>query len=106
MQQITAPQLANYLAEANPKPVLLDVREPWEHQLCAIEGSLHIPMAHIPQSLDRLDPAQEIITICHHGMRSMQVANFLLRSGFTKVINLQGGINGWARQVDTTMATY
>lgn len=106
MQQITAPQLASYLAEANPKPVLLDVREPWEHQLCAIEGSLHIPMAHIPQSLNRLDPDQEIITICHHGMRSMQVASFLLRSGFSKVINLQGGVNSWARQVDPTMATY
>lgn len=106
MRQLTSPQLAELLAQADNRPVLLDVREPWEHQLCAIDGSLQIPMNLVPHSLDHLNPDQEIVVICHHGMRSMQVANFLLRSGFTKVVNLHGGINGWARQVDNTMATY
>jgi rhodanese-related sulfurtransferase len=107
MHYVTAPQLAEWIADASrPKPVLLDVREPWEYQTCHIEGALLIPMNTIPARQEELDPEAPIVCICHHGARSMQVAAFLERSGFTQVTNLTGGVHAWAQQVDRTMPTY
>lgn len=107
MQQITAQELAAWLAdEARPNPVLLDVRENWEFETCRIDGSVQIPMNTIPARIDDLDEDAEIVCICHHGARSMQVAAFLERNGFGKMTNLTGGIHAWALQVDSTMATY
>jgi rhodanese-related sulfurtransferase len=107
MQQLTAQALADWLAdEARPNPVLLDVREKWEVETCQIPGSLHIPMNTIPARIDDLDENAEIVCICHHGARSMQVAAFLERNGFGKMTNLTGGIHAWALQVDGTMAKY
>lgn len=63
-------------------------------------------MQSIPNRLDELPKDSPIITICHHGMRSQQVAQFLLQNGFTDVINLTGGVNAWAAQVDNSMPTY
>lgn len=107
MQNLTAPELAAWLADpAREKPVLLDVREPWEIQTCHIAGSLAIPMNSIPERLQELDDEAPIVCICHHGGRSMSVAAFLERHGFTKVINLAGGVHAWALQVDPSMPTY
>lgn len=106
MKQITASQLHAYLQTAEPKPLLLDVREPREFAHCHIEGSLHIPMNDVPARLAELDPAREIITICHHGMRSASVANFLIGRGYINVTNLVGGVDAWAAQVEPTMARY
>jgi rhodanese-related sulfurtransferase len=107
MQQLTAPQLAEWLADpAREKPVLLDVREPWEFQTCHIEGSTPIPMNSIPARQEELDPEAPVVCICHHGMRSMQVAAFLERNGFTQVTNLTGGVHAWSQQVDGKMPTY
>ena len=87
-------------------PVLLDVREPWEFDTCHIDGSVHIPMATVPTRLTELDPNAETVVICHHGGRSMQVAMFLEQRGFSKVINLAGGVNAWAQTVDPGMPKY
>jgi rhodanese-related sulfurtransferase len=107
MEHLTAPQLAAWIADpARPKPVLLDVREPWEFQTCHIDGALPIPMNTIPARQEELDPDAPIVCICHHGARSMQVAAFLERNGFTQVSNLTGGVHAWARQVDGAMPTY
>ena len=107
MQNLTTPELAAWIEDAaREKPVLLDVREPWEFQTCHIDGSLTMPMNTIPGKLSELIAAQPIVCICHHGMRSMQVALFLEQHGFTKVSNLTGGIHAWAQQVDSTMPTY
>jgi len=107
MQTITAPELAAWLAdESRPAPVLLDVREPWEFQTCHIEGALPIPMNSVPARLTELDEDAPIVCICHHGARSMSVASFLERNGFTQVTNLTGGVHAWALQVDNTMPTY
>jgi rhodanese-related sulfurtransferase len=107
MQQLTPPQLADWLADpSREKPVLLDVREPWEYQTCHIDGSVLIPMNTIPARQEELDPDAPVVCICHHGMRSMQVAAFLERQGFTEVINLAGGVHAWAQQVDPNMPTY
>jgi rhodanese-related sulfurtransferase len=107
MQTLTAPELAAWLADpARPRPLLLDVREPWEFQTCRIEGSLSIPMQAIPERLQELDEDGPIVCICHHGARSMSVAAFLERNGFAQVINLTGGVHAWALQVDPAMPTY
>ena len=107
MQTISAQALAQRLSdESHPRPVLLDVREGWELQTCALPGVLHIPMQTIPARIEELNPADEVICICHHGMRSMQVALFLEHHGFKNVINLSGGMHAWAVQVDPQCPTY
>ncbi len=85
---------------------LLDVREPWEHELCHIEGGLHIPMGQIPARLAEIAQDRPVIVVCHHGMRSRQVAEFLILQGFKDVANLEGGIDAWARSVDPALALY
>ena len=107
MQQITPADLAAWLNDpAKGQPLLLDVREPTEHAICRIEGSTLMPMNSVPARLAELDPARETVVICHHGGRSMQVAIFLERRGFERVINLASGVDGWATQVDPAMARY
>ena len=107
MQQITALELADWLADdARPSPMLLDVRENWEFETCHIAGSTLMPMQTIPARIDDLDEDAAIVCICHHGARSMQVAAFLERHGFGKITNLTGGIHAWAVQVDGAMPKY
>ena len=107
MQNLTTPGLAAWLENAaREKPVLLDVREPWEFETCHIDGALTMPMNTIPGKLSELDAEQPIVCICHHGARSMQVANFLAEAGLTRVYNLSGGIAAWAEEVDPAMARY
>ena len=108
MRRFTPTELQNYLAETNAAPLLLDVREAWEFQICQLQGSQLIPMRDIPQAVEGgdLDPAQEIVAICHHGIRSRQVAYYLEQQGFDKVINLEGGVEAWASDVDPTMPRY
>jgi len=108
MQRFTPQQLSDYLETCEQSPVLLDVREPWEFDRCHITGSELIPMQQIPQSVDtgHLDPAREFVVICHHGIRSRQVAYYLEQQGFTRLINLEGGVEAWAQDVDPTMERY
>jgi len=107
MQQMTAPQLAEWLADpARPQPLLLDVREPWEFQTCHIDGATPMPMHTVPARYMDMDRNAPVVCICHHGMRSMQVAAFLERNGFTQITNLTGGVHAWAQQVDPAMPTY
>lgn len=107
ISQIDPRELRQWLDDpARDSPVLLDVREPWETQICAISGALCIPMNTVPQQLERLDRRAEIVVICHHGGRSMQVAGFLGRNGFENLYNLAGGVDAWARRVDPDMAVY
>lgn len=107
MKTLSAPELAAWLADdERARPVLLDVREPWETQLCRIEGSELAPMQTIPQRMSELDSERDIVCICHHGDRSRQVAMFLERHGFPRAFNLAGGVDAWARQIDPAMPTY
>lgn len=107
MKQITPVELAAWLKdEGRPAPFLLDVREPPEHQICAIPGSTLMPMNSVPARQQELEPDAEIVVICHHGGRSMQVAMYLERMGFSNLINLAGGVDQWAVQVDPTMSRY
>lgn len=106
MQQMTVRELKERLAQPGAKPVLLDVREGWELKICSLPGALHIPMGQIPTRTEELDPAQEMVVVCHHGVRSQRVAYFLASRGFSKLYNLQGGVNAWAREIDPAMHTY
>ncbi|HRP66905.1 MAG TPA: rhodanese-like domain-containing protein [Thauera sp.] len=107
MRQISPTQLAQRLQDPQqPAPLLLDVREPWEFQICHIDGSLPMPMSSVPARFAELDRDAEIVVVCHHGGRSAQVCMFLEHQGFTRVINLAGGVAGWAAQVDPRMPQY
>jgi len=106
MQEMSPQQVHEYLQTNTDKPLLLDVREPWEHEICRIEGAELIPMQSIPAHLDKLDPQQETIVICHHGIRSRMVGQFLELAKFNKIINLSGGVNAWAQDVDLDMPSY
>ncbi len=107
MQQLTAPELAHWLADASrPRPLLLDVRELREYEICHIADVLLMPMNTVPARIEELDPEADIVCICHHGGRSMQVAAFLERNGFGKVSNLAGGVHAWSQLVDPAMPTY
>ena len=106
MREMTPDECRTYLERAPVRPLLLDVREPWEYRIASLEGSTLIPMRQIPSAIEDLDPAQEVIVICHHGIRSRHVAHYLESRGFTRVINLRGGIDAWARELDTLLATY
>ncbi|WP_455223475.1 rhodanese-like domain-containing protein [Kaarinaea lacus] len=106
MQNITVTELKERLEQINDKPLLLDVREPWEFAICHIDGSRLLPMREIPNAVQDLDNEQEIVVICHTGVRSLQVCYFLQHEGFTKVMNLSGGVHAWATSVDPQMPTY
>lgn len=93
-------------ADDDARPVLLDVREPWELATARLPGSLDIPMGEIPARLDELARDRHLIVMCHHGMRSLQVTMFLKHQGFQSVSNLAGGIDAWAREVDPSIPTY
>ena len=94
--------------------VVLDVREPWEVQTACIKEDgfslLRIPMREIPARLAELQGTlgtdRPIACLCHHGMRSLQVANYLAQGGFSEVVNLQGGIDAWTHQVDASVPRY
>ena len=107
MLQITPKMLAERLQDAQrPAPQLLDVREPWEVQICQIPGSVTMPMGSVPARYPELERDRETVVICHHGGRSWQVAMFLERQGFSNVANLSGGVAGWANEVDLNMPQY
>lgn len=107
MQHIHPTELKAWLDDPDrEKPMLLDVREPWEYALCHIEGAESVPMNSIPARLGELDRERETVVVCHHGVRSFHVARFLEHNGFGRVINLTGGVDGWAKEADPTMAKY
>lgn len=106
MRELSPDECKAYLETANGSPLVLDVREPWEYQIVHLKDSQLIPMREIPAAMETLDPHQEIIVVCHHGIRSRQVALFLEHHGFSNVVNLTGGLDAWARDTDPSLPTY
>jgi adenylyltransferase/sulfurtransferase len=86
--------------------LLLDVREPHEHQLCRLPGAVLIPMREVPKRLEELDRNQEIVVYCRSGARSAKIAQLLRASGFPVVRNLTGGILAWSDKVDPSVPKY
>ena len=107
IEQLPATALRQWLDDkSRAVPVILDVREPWEHDVCRIAGAQLLPMQEIPARLGELPQDRDIVVMCHHGMRSLQVANFLKGNGRDRVYNLSGGIAAWADQVEPAMPRY
>ncbi len=106
MREFSALQLQAHLESCEIQPLLLDVRQPWEMDICKIENSLFIPMSQISAKIDSLDAERETVVICHHGIRSRSVGRYLEHAGFSNIINLSGGVDQWAKTVDKQMATY
>lgn len=104
MQRFSAHQLADYLKEHKPR--LIDVREPWEFDICHLQNSELVPMGQVPARLQLFHESPEYVIICHHGIRSLQVINFLAHHGIQNTINLDGGVDAWAREIDLTMPLY
>jgi rhodanese-related sulfurtransferase len=92
------------------KPIVLDVREPWELQRASVSplncSVIAIPMMQLQARLTELDPETPTAVLCHHGVRSLQVAKFLAHRGFSSVANISGGIAAWANDFDATVAQY
>ncbi|GGG91567.1 rhodanese domain protein [Silvibacterium dinghuense] len=86
--------------------VLLDVREPWEFEAASIAGSTLMPMGEIRSRLQELDPEAHIVTVCHHGVRSLNVALWLRQQDFENVQSLRGGIDAWSAQIDSAVPRY
>jgi sulfur-carrier protein adenylyltransferase/sulfurtransferase len=103
--EITAPEVKRMMDERRPF-VLVDVREPHEYQICQIPGSRLIPLGEVPKRMHELNSADEIVVHCRSGMRSAQAVNLLMKAGFRKIHNLQGGILAWSDQVDPNVPKY
>tara|TARA_A100000164_G_scaffold222969_1_gene197743 strand:- start:256 stop:564 length:309 start_codon:yes stop_codon:yes gene_type:complete len=89
----------------NNEVILLDVREPYEVEICNVKGSLFIPMSEIPQKVKQLNREKEYAVMCHSGVRSLHVANFLNSQGI-RALNVTGGIDMWAIYVDNNLKRY
>jgi adenylyltransferase/sulfurtransferase len=96
----------NELRTKNGKAVVLDVREPHEYEICSLDGSTLIPLGELPERVNELDTADDIVVFCHSGGRSLQATRFLRNMGFKKVKNLKGGIDAWAEKYDPDMPRY
>ena len=104
--EVTVFQALALLASDHP-PVLLDVREPWEFQTAHIQASVIIPMNEIPgRAHQELDEEAHILVVCHHGARSLSVANWLRGQGFDKAQSISGGIDAWSTHIDPTIPRY
>lgn len=106
MRNFTPKQLKDYLDQTDTQLLLLDVREQWEFEYCSIKGSKLISMGELPYKLGELDPNQEIIMICHHGIRSRQMGYYMEQAGFKSITNLEGGVERWAEDVEPDMKRY
>ena len=101
------PQDVKAMGERGQRFTLLDVREPWEHQTARIEGAKLMPMGDVPsRAHQELDPEERIVVVCHHGVRSLNVANWLRQQGFEQAQSMRGGIDQWSKSVDAKVPVY
>lgn len=103
--EMTPDELAARRRSPTP-PVVVDVREPWEHEIAHIEGARLVPLRSLPAALSTFDPGAEYVLYCHHGVRSLAGAEFLRERGLTRVANLTGGIDAWSVRVDPAVPRY
>ncbi len=112
IDQVRPAQLSDWFAAAPDagRPLVLDVREPWELQTASVSAEgfdlLTIPMGSVPERLAEIDASRPIACLCHHGMRSLRVAAFLEHHGFARVANISGGIDAWSQERDPAVPRY
>jgi rhodanese-related sulfurtransferase len=101
-----SPQDLKARLDRQQAPLLLDVRQDWETKLCRLPNAVHIPIEEIELRVEELNREDAIVVYCHAGVRSAAVAEYLRSLGFTDVRNLAGGVDLWARTVDSSMRRY
>jgi rhodanese-related sulfurtransferase len=107
IRELAPAELAQWRGDsARAAPLLLDVREPWEFQVCRIEGSVSVPLVQLQARLTDLPLDRPVVAVCHHGHRSYRAASWLQRVGVAEVWNLRGGVAAWAAEVGPRMPTY
>lgn len=92
----TEPEEVKKNLQQNPKPLILDVRQPYEYQNGHIQGAKLIPLGDLPAKIDQLPRNREIVCVCQSGSRSSSAAHHLISAGY-KVRNMQGGMDLWQR---------
>ena len=103
--EVSIEEAARLLSSAKP-PVLIDVREPKEWEICRIAGAKLIPMGEVSSRLSEIPQNIPVLVQCHHGGRSLRVTQFLRSNGYKLVSNVQGGIDAWSLKIDKTVARY
>ena len=94
------------LLQNGSAPIIIDVREDFELEISKIDGAIHIPMNQVPKRVEELSPENEYVIMCRTGVRSAQICEFLANQKFQSVANLTGGINQWAKQIDSSLPVY
>lgn len=105
MERIGPADLRDWLARSDA-PSVIDVREPWEADICQLPQARLVPMSALPAAASQLPDQGPVVVICHVGMRSAMVGQWLEAAGVSGVYNLAGGLDAWAREVEPDMATY
>src|SRR5262249_43592694 len=107
MQQISVRELHARLGRGEPT-YLVDVRQPWEHEVAHLDGDLLVPLDQLADRADEIQPPPDalVVTYCHHGIRSLNAAAILMRLGHTNVASLAGGIDAWSQLVDSRVPRY
>ena len=107
VREITVEELARDL-ERGKSPLLVDVRQPWEHDLSRLEGSVLLPLPELPSRAAEVRPApgQLVVCYCHHGVRSRNAAQILSQAGLLDVVSLAGGIDAWSERIDPSVPRY
>jgi len=101
-----AQTLLRKTSETSAPSLLIDVREPHELEIARIDTALHIPLRELPQKADTLPRDHPLLLLCHHGGRSQRATEYLRHLGFENAINVTGGIDAWAEQIDPSLARY
>jgi adenylyltransferase/sulfurtransferase len=106
VREIGCAELARRMAAGEPT-YLVDVRQPWEHQLVALPGSVLVPLPELSESLDEIQPPEGalVVAYCHHGVRSLSAASILEQAGI-QAVSLAGGIDAWSREIDPSKPRY
>jgi rhodanese-related sulfurtransferase len=93
------------MIESRSPLTLVDVRQPWEHQICRIEGAALVPLEQLPRRLPEISSERTVVLYCHHGIRSLMAGRYLAQAGYDAV-SLAGGIAAWAEQIEPGMSRY
>lgn len=101
-----APKEVKARLERGEKFLLVDVRQPWEYDLCRIEGAKLVPLDALSSNLGELAAAEDVVVYCHHGRRSLDAVVFLRQQGLEGARSMAGGIERWATEIDPKMARY
>jgi len=100
------PQALQAALQRGERPRLIDVREPWEHEICRLEGAELIPLGEIPTRHQELLDSEDVVLYCHHGIRSLDAAAWLRQQGVEGARSLAGGIERWAQEIDPGVPRY